>query len=173
MLLGKLLSLCNTTVRNTTSASLVLGITAMFLKRQHQFTCRTLVAERILLSQGHGFLRKGRVLSELGVRGGRPELRMQNGSIVLMDSENNTRLQADAQYTPAPQVRSAARAHLGSGQAWADDRHGRQQQLEGLRNTAAIVAHGPDACPLYAYTEHGQVDITDAVSPSHKEHTEE
>jgi hypothetical protein len=44
------------------------------------------------------------VVSELGVRGGRPELRMLMGRLVLMDGSRSTRVQVDPAFTPAPRV---------------------------------------------------------------------
>jgi hypothetical protein len=44
-------------------------------------------------------------LGEFAVRGGRPELRMNNGAVVLMDERLAVRAQLDASYHPAPPVR--------------------------------------------------------------------
>lgn len=82
---------------------------------------KTLVAERILLSApassvpaaagasgaGGGSV----VVSELGVRAGRPELRMLMGRVVLMDEARNTRMQLDPRFTPAPRVGAPPPSH--------------------------------------------------------------
>lgn len=94
-----------------------------------QMQVKTLVAERILLAANPSHLGAGAasnmgkpmgggilsrlmpgsgtataVVSELGVRGGRPELRMLMGRLVLMDGARSTRVQVDPAFTPAPRV---------------------------------------------------------------------
>lgn len=119
----------------------VTALGALQLLRKHmQMQVKTLVAERILLAVnptqlgaaaaanmgkpvGGGFLSRlmpgsgtaSAVVSELGVRGGRPELRMLMGRLVLMDGARSTRVQVDPAFTPAPRVAppSSAAAEVG------------------------------------------------------------
>jgi hypothetical protein len=89
------------------------------LRRHRQFRVNTLVAERVLLAAPAGsaagagsaappsrwrFGRRLTVAGELGLRGGRPELRLLAGRVVLMDEARDARVQLDAAFAPAPRV---------------------------------------------------------------------
>lgn len=102
-----------------------------WVRRRKQFRVKNLVAERILLatdaSSGvFGLGRKLAAAGELGIRAGRPELRMLAGRVVLMDEQHNTRLQLDPRFSPAvrvvepdPHTEAMARAGMERLRPWA------------------------------------------------------
>ena len=102
-----------------------------WVRRRKQFRVKNLVAERILLatdaSSGvFGLGRKLAAAGELGIRAGRPELRMLAGRVVLMDEQHNTRLQLDPRFSPAvrvvepdPHTEAMARAGMDRLRPWA------------------------------------------------------
>lgn len=47
---------------------------------------------------------KPAVAAEMTIRQGRPELRMLDGSVVLMDQQKHSRIQLDPSFRPAPAI---------------------------------------------------------------------
>ncbi len=121
------------------------------LRRYRQFYCKTIVTERILLAAGGGeasgglasLFRKPVVAGEIGSRAGRPEVRLMNGSIVLMDAGRNTRVQIDAGFRPAPPLQPPTERAVEAHNA-----------LRWVAGKPAIVFKGAEEEPQMVVTPH-------------------
>ena len=84
---------------------MIAGSGIMFARRNRQFKVKTLAADRILLTHPtNSMFEKPAVAAEMTVRQGRPELRMLDGSVVLMDQNRHSRVQLDPSFRPAPAI---------------------------------------------------------------------
>lgn len=135
-----------------------MGAATAALRRRKLATFTSISASRIMLVQPSGSLRTpDRLMADLSVKsGGRTELRMHGGSLHLTNPDRTEAVQLSAQFSPPPaQAPSSSEGEgiptpLGSGQAWAMDRHGLESQLRPLRSRPALMLYGPDARPLGA-----------------------
>eukprot|EP01138_Halocafeteria_seosinensis_P015902 gb/GECG01016228.1/.p1 GENE.gb/GECG01016228.1/~~gb/GECG01016228.1/.p1 ORF type:complete len:263 (+),score=39.60 gb/GECG01016228.1/:1-789(+) len=85
--------------------TMIAGCGIMFARRNRQFRVKTLAADRILLTHPtSSMFEKPAVAAEMTVRQGRPEMRMLDGSVVLMDQNKHSRIQLDPSFRPAPAI---------------------------------------------------------------------
>ena len=77
-------------------------LVAFALKKRRQVRIRELITDRILLTKptNSTFSTPGPVLGEISGKTGRPEIRLADGRVVLMDDNNAVRLQIDGRLTP-------------------------------------------------------------------------
>jgi hypothetical protein len=100
---------------------------------------RRVVTDGVYLVRSGGLARPA-PLGEFAVRAGRPELRMSNGLVVLMDEKLAVRVQLDASYHPAPPVRPPTPQAV----------HGHSRMTAYARKPA-LVFLSPDEAPRAVY----------------------
>lgn len=149
------------------SGVVIMGAVTAALRRNRTATFHTIAAQRIVLAQPSGTLRvPGRIMAELAVRpGGRSELTLHGGTVTVNNVDRSVAAQLSASFRPLPPGRgptaserqgdAAPARPLGSGQAWATDRHGLEPQLRALTGAPALVLYGADERPLGALAPGG------------------
>lgn len=136
------------------AGTVLMGAATAAVRMKKMASFNAITAQRIMLVQPSGSLRTpDRLMAELSVRAGnKTELRMHGGSIVLSNPDRTAAVQIASQFQPLvpKSVEGGSSAPLGSGQAWAIDRHGLEPQLRELSGQPALVLYGPDERPLGA-----------------------